>query len=61
MKNEPEIIKQLRQEEEAGLLGSNESKEVKKYLSRDEIERIFNSDKMLKNIDYIFSRSVELN
>ena len=37
------------------------SKEIKKYLNQDEIERIFNSDKMLKNIDYIFSRSVELN
>jgi adenylosuccinate lyase len=37
------------------------SKGIKKYLTKDEIEQIFNSDKMLKNIDYIFSRSVELN
>jgi adenylosuccinate lyase len=36
------------------------SEEVKKYLSKDEIESVFNSDRMLKNIDYIFSRSVEI-
>jgi adenylosuccinate lyase len=37
------------------------SKGIKKYLTKDEIEQIFNSDKMLKNIDYIFSRSIDLN
>jgi adenylosuccinate lyase len=35
------------------------SKKIKKYLSANEIDEIFNSDRMLKNIDYIFSRSVE--
>jgi adenylosuccinate lyase len=34
------------------------SDEVKKYLNADEIEEIFNSKKMLKNVDYIFSRSI---
>ncbi len=35
------------------------SVEIKKHLSAEEIEDIFESDKMLKNVDYIFSRSVE--
>ncbi len=32
------------------------SEEVKKYLSSDEIEELFDESKMLKNIDYIFER-----
>ncbi len=32
------------------------SEEVKKYLSSDEIEELFDERKMLKNIDYIFER-----
>jgi len=32
---------------------------VKKYLSEKELDEIFNPNLMLKNIDYIFSRSVE--
>jgi adenylosuccinate lyase len=35
------------------------SHEIKKYLSGTEIESIFDYDKMLKNVDYIFSRTVE--
>lgn len=35
------------------------SEEVSKYLSREEIESVFNTRQMLKNVDYIFSRSVE--
>lgn len=35
------------------------STEVKKYLSAPEIEGIFNSNNMLKNVDYIFSRTIE--
>jgi adenylosuccinate lyase len=35
------------------------SDEIKKYLSPAEIEDIFDSDKMLKNVDFIFSRTVE--
>jgi adenylosuccinate lyase len=35
------------------------SNEIKKYLSEKEIDDIFDSGKMLKNVDYIFSRSVE--
>ena len=35
------------------------SDDVKKYLSEEEIKEVFNPDKMLKNVDYIFSRSVE--
>ena len=34
------------------------SDEVLKYLNKKEIEEIFNSDRMLYNIDYIFNRSV---
>lgn len=37
------------------------SDEVLKYLSKQEIEEVFDTKKVLKNIDYIFSRSVELN
>jgi len=37
------------------------SHEIKKYLSEEEINEIFDYKKMLKNVDYIFSRSVELN
>jgi adenylosuccinate lyase len=32
--------------------------EVVKYLSKEEIEEIFNSKRMLNNIDYIFNRSI---
>ncbi len=35
------------------------SDEVKKYLSQKEIEELFDNKNMLKNVDYIFSRSVE--
>lgn len=37
------------------LLASNEAA---KYLTKEEIETIFNNDKMLKNVDYIFQRTV---
>ena len=37
------------------------SNEIKKYLTEEEINEIFDYKKMLKNVDYIFSRSVELN
>ncbi len=36
-----------------------QSNEIKKYLSEKEIDQIFNSDKMLKNVDFIFKRTVE--
>ncbi|MAT58676.1 MAG: adenylosuccinate lyase [Ignavibacteriae bacterium] len=36
------------------------SEEVKKLLGENEINEIFEYDKMLKNVDYIFSRSVDL-
>ena len=35
------------------------SEEALKHLSKDEIEEIFDENKMLKNVDYIFARSVE--
>jgi adenylosuccinate lyase len=35
------------------------SEELKKYISFDEINSIFDNNKMLKNVDYIFSRTVE--
>jgi adenylosuccinate lyase len=35
--------------------------DIKKHLSEEEINEIFDYKKMLKNVDYIFSRSVELN
>lgn len=34
------------------------SEEVAKYLSKEEIEEVFNYDKMLKSVDYVFNRSV---
>ncbi|MBU2494653.1 MAG: adenylosuccinate lyase [Bacteroidetes bacterium] len=37
----------------------HKSEEVKKLLSKEEIEEIFDPKKMLKNVDYIFARSVE--
>ena len=37
------------------LLGS---KEIGNYLNKDEIDEVFNPKKLLKNIDYIFERSV---
>ena len=36
----------------------NGSKEISKYLTKEEIEEVFNTKKILKNIDYIFNRSV---
>ncbi|VAX26429.1 Adenylosuccinate lyase @ SAICAR lyase [hydrothermal vent metagenome] len=36
-----------------------DSEEVSEYLSRDEIEEIFSSNKMLDNVDYIFKRTFE--
>ena len=35
------------------------SKDVRKYLSEEEINNIFDDKKMLKNIDFIFSRTIE--
>ena len=35
--------------------------DIKRYLSEEEITEIFDYKKMLKNVDYIFSRSVEAN
>ncbi len=35
------------------------SKDVGKYLTLDEIDELFNPDKLLKNLNYIFARSVE--
>lgn len=35
------------------------SDELKKFLTKEEIDEIFNPEKMLPNLDYIFSRSVE--
>ncbi len=35
------------------------SEEVSKYLSKDEIEEIFSSNKMLDNVDYIFKRTFD--
>ncbi len=37
----------------------NNSESVKKYLKDIELDEIFNPDKMLKELDYIFKRSVE--
>ena len=34
------------------------SKEVMKYISEKELSEIFNPDKILKNVDYIFERSI---
>jgi adenylosuccinate lyase len=38
----------------------SKSAEVKKYLTEEELSEIFNSKKTLKNVDYIFSRSIEI-
>ena len=35
------------------------SKDVRKYLSEEEINNIFDDKKMLKNVDFIFSRTIE--
>lgn len=35
------------------------SSEIQKYLSKKEIDNIFDFTKMLKNVDFIFSRTVE--
>lgn len=37
------------------------SGDVGKFLSKQEIDQLFDPDKLLKNLDYIFSRSVEAN
>jgi len=34
------------------------SKAVMKLLNKQEIEKIFNNDRILKQVDYIFNRSV---
>jgi adenylosuccinate lyase len=34
------------------------SKEVMNYITQEELDEIFNTDKILKNVDYIFQRSV---
>jgi adenylosuccinate lyase len=34
------------------------SKEVMSYITQNELEEIFNSDKILRNVDYIFKRSI---
>jgi adenylosuccinate lyase len=36
------------------------SETIYKYMKKDEIESIFDNSKLLKNVDYIFGRSVEL-
>ncbi|MCX6173519.1 MAG: adenylosuccinate lyase [Ignavibacteriales bacterium] len=36
------------------------SSEVKKFLSQKDIDELFDPDKLLKNVDYIFSRSIEM-
>jgi len=36
------------------------SKDIMSLLTREELNEIFNYDKMLKNVDYIFSRSVDI-
>ncbi len=36
------------------------STELKKYLTEIEIDKIFKTDKMLKNVDFIFQRTVEI-
>ena len=38
----------------------SKSAEVKKYLTEEELSEIFDSKKTLKNVDYIFARSVEI-
>lgn len=36
------------------------SEETKKYLSEEEINKIFNTSEMVKNVDYIFNRSIAI-
>ncbi len=36
----------------------SKSEEVKKYLSQDELNEIFENKNMLKNVDYIFNRTI---
>ncbi len=36
------------------------SEDVRKYLTEKEIKEIFNTNEMVKNVDYIFARSVDL-
>lgn len=36
-----------------------EKSEILKYLSKEELDEIFDNNKMLKNVDFIFSRTVE--
>jgi adenylosuccinate lyase len=36
------------------------SDEVRKYLSENEIKEVFNTNEMVKNVDFIFKRSVEI-
>ncbi|MCB9247683.1 MAG: adenylosuccinate lyase [Ignavibacteriales bacterium] len=36
------------------------SEEIKKYLSEEEINKIFNTSEMVKNVDYIFNRSIAI-
>ena len=40
------------------LLANNE---VSKLLTKEEVEAVFTNEKMLKNVDYIFARSVDIN
>ena len=37
----------------------SKSPEIIKYLSEQDINEIFNPDKMLKNVDFIFNRTLE--
>jgi adenylosuccinate lyase len=37
------------------------SEDIKKFLTENEIKHIFDTKEMVKNVDYIFARSVELN
>lgn len=44
------------------LLGElTNSTEIAKFLSEDELKEIFENDKMLKNVNFIFSRTIESN
>jgi adenylosuccinate lyase len=36
------------------------SEDVRKYLSENEIKEVFNTNEMVKNVDFIFKRSVEI-
>jgi len=37
----------------------NNSDMIRKYLAKEEIDFIFDNKKMLKNVDFIFKRTVE--